>query len=161
MDRDDSKKRQYLRVLGMQQAHPTQSLPYLCAEHYGSFLHGLINKCPKCHRYKQAKDPLCLDCRDGRPVAQPEPPAPIPTPNRPNGLEHSAAWTNGDKGVDEFFVFSRWTTGISISGTRGSSVSDSPSTGTRECSPPPAATPGYSTLKCCLLGRMRRDAKLS
>lgn len=78
---------------------------FLCAEHYQNRKDGLIDQCPKCQRFKEAKYPLCLNCRDGRPVAPWEPPAGIPTPNRPNRPEHSDAWTRGDKGVDEFFAY--------------------------------------------------------
>jgi len=77
----------------------------LCTEHYEYKRDGLIDQCPKCHRFKDARYELCLDCHDGRPVAPWEPHAGIPTTNLSNGLEHSAAWTNGDKGIDEFFVY--------------------------------------------------------
>ncbi len=78
---------------------------FLCTDHWQYRQDGLIDQCPKCHRFKDARYPLCLDCRDGRPVAPWEPPAAIPTLNRPNGLEHSDAWKKGDRGADEFFVY--------------------------------------------------------
>lgn len=78
---------------------------FLCAEHYQNRKDGLIDQCPKCQRFKDAESPLCLGCRDKRSVAPLEPPAAIPAPNRLNGFEHSNAWTKGDRGADEFFVY--------------------------------------------------------
>ncbi len=78
---------------------------FLCAEHFDHLGDGLVDQCPRCHRFKDEKWELCLDCRDGRPVAPWNPPAAIPPPNRPHGLEHSDAWKNGDREADEFFVY--------------------------------------------------------
>src|SRR3990172_3058844 len=78
---------------------------FLCGEHYEDLVDGLIDQCPKCHRFKDARYDLCLDCYYRRRVAPWNPPAAISPPNRPNRLEHSDAWTKGDKGVDEFFVY--------------------------------------------------------
>lgn len=78
---------------------------FLCAEHFDYFVDGLIDQCTKCRRFKDARYELCLDCHDRRPVAPWEPPAGISTASRLDHLEHSDAWTKGDKGVDEFFVY--------------------------------------------------------
>jgi len=86
----------------------TERIPanhFLRAEHHEARRHGRINRCPKCHRFKHSTRDLCLDCHDGRAVVPWEPPATIPAPIRPNGLEHSDAWAKGDRGIDEFFVY--------------------------------------------------------
>src|SRR3989337_3577792 len=65
---------------------------FLCREHYDDLRDGLVDQCPRCHRFKDKKWELCLDCREGRPVAPWNAPAAIPPPNRPHGLEHSDVW---------------------------------------------------------------------
>jgi len=78
---------------------------FLCGEHYEDLRDGLIDRCPKCGRYKDSTYDLCLDCYYGRRAAPWNPPATIAPPNRPHGLEHSDAWKKGDRGAGEFFVY--------------------------------------------------------
>jgi len=78
---------------------------FLCAEHYEDWQYGLINRCPRCGRFKDALYELCLDCVYRRPVTRWEPPVVISTANQHYNVEHFDAWIKGDKRADRFFVY--------------------------------------------------------
>ena len=73
---------------------------FLCAEHYEDYLEYLIDKCPKCGRYKDAGFDVCKDCYGTlkkRSVDK--------ISNSSIRIEHSKAWERGDQGVEKFFVY--------------------------------------------------------
>ncbi len=78
---------------------------FLCAEHYDDWVNGLIDRCPKCGRFKDVSYQLCLDCYFGRPVAQWEPPVEIPAQKQSYKVEYSEAWVDGYMRPDRFFVY--------------------------------------------------------
>ncbi len=78
---------------------------FLCANHYQDWVEGLIDRCPKCSRFKDIQYRVCLDCYVGRPVAPWEPAAKIPTPKRSHKVEYSEAWIDGHLRPDRFFVY--------------------------------------------------------
>ncbi len=78
---------------------------FLCAEHYQSWTDGLIDRCPKCGRFKDVMYQLCLDCYIGRPATWWEPTIAIPTPKQQYKVEYSEAWIDGYLRRDKFFVY--------------------------------------------------------
>ncbi|MFC1943108.1 GIY-YIG nuclease family protein [Chloroflexota bacterium] len=78
---------------------------FLCDAHYEAWVSGLIDRCPKCRRFKDVMYQQCLDCYFGRPVAQWEPSVVIPTPKQSYRLEYSDAWIDGYMELDRFFVY--------------------------------------------------------
>ncbi|MFC2016591.1 GIY-YIG nuclease family protein [Chloroflexota bacterium] len=78
---------------------------FLCAEHYESWSDGLIDRCPKCGRFKDIMYQLCLDCYFGRTVAPWEPPAVIPAQKQHYKVEYSDAWIDGHMRPDRLFVY--------------------------------------------------------
>jgi predicted GIY-YIG superfamily endonuclease len=69
----------------------TPVLPYdtLCSEHYQKRKDGLINQCPNCGTFKDAKYPLCSACYHQQ---------------KPK-IEHSKAWEKADKERTRWFVY--------------------------------------------------------
>ncbi len=78
---------------------------FLCAGHYKGWVDGLIDRCPKCGRFKDVMYQLCLDCYFGRPVAQWEPPVPVPTRKKEYRVEYSEVWTDGYMSPARHFVY--------------------------------------------------------
>ncbi|MBI2979525.1 MAG: GIY-YIG nuclease family protein [Chloroflexi bacterium] len=78
---------------------------FLCAEHYQSWAEGVIDRCPKCGRFKDIMYRLCLDCYFGRKVAQWQPPGGIPPQKQNYRVEYSDAWVDGYMRSDKFFIF--------------------------------------------------------
>ena len=78
---------------------------FLCDRHYEGWVNGLIDRCPKCGRFKEVAYRLCLDCYFGRPVSQWEPSVPVPTQKQHYRVELSEAWVDGYMSPDRFFVY--------------------------------------------------------
>ncbi len=78
---------------------------FLCDEHQEKWVAGLIDRCPKCGRFKDIAYQLCQDCYFGRPVSPWEPPAEIPVPKRQYKVEYSDVWEDGYLRPDKFFVY--------------------------------------------------------
>jgi predicted GIY-YIG superfamily endonuclease len=55
---------------------------FLCAEHYQKWIDASIDKCPKCNRFKDITERLCLDCQLGRQVKPKKLPAETPKPKQ-------------------------------------------------------------------------------
>ncbi|GEM_PF-1030547 len=53
---------------------------FLCTEHYQRWVEGSIDRCPKCSRFKDIMERLCLDCHLGRQVKQKKPSVETPKP---------------------------------------------------------------------------------
>ncbi|MFH1382812.1 MAG: GIY-YIG nuclease family protein [Chloroflexota bacterium] len=54
----------------------------LCLDHYHAWTNGAIDRCPKCGRFKDKTNRLCLDCHFGLPVNPRKPPDNIPPPKQ-------------------------------------------------------------------------------
>ncbi|MDP2729582.1 MAG: GIY-YIG nuclease family protein [Dehalococcoidales bacterium] len=78
---------------------------FLCAEHYEVWQDGLIDRCPKCTRFKDIAYQVCLDCYFGRPVASYKPPVEIPAREKEYKVAYSDAWIDGYHRPDRFFVY--------------------------------------------------------
>jgi len=78
---------------------------FLCAAHYEAWVDGLLDRCPKCGRFKDVMYQRCLDCYIGRPVTRWEPSVEIPTPEKHYQVEYSDAWIDGYMRSDKFFVY--------------------------------------------------------
>ena len=79
---------------------------FLCPEHYKNWTDGIIDRCPRCGRFKDIMYYQCLDCYFGRPVVPWEPSAIIPPPpNQHHRVEYSDAWTDGYMKPDRCFVY--------------------------------------------------------
>ena len=68
---------------------------FLCAEHYQKWIDGSINKCPKCGRFKDITERLCLDCQLGRQPVPKKPPAIASSPNQDRRIGSYEAKTDG------------------------------------------------------------------
>jgi len=97
------KKREICGYWDCKKRIPTDD--FLCVAHHQSWVDGLIDRCPKCGRFKDIMYRLCLDCYIGRPAAQWEPSSPIPTTKQPYKVELSDAWIDGYLKRDRFFVY--------------------------------------------------------
>jgi len=72
---------------------------FLCAEHYEDYEDYVIDRCPKCGRYKDIEYDVCKDC-----YAAPK--KSIAKASYPQvRVEHSKVWEKGDQGVEKFFVY--------------------------------------------------------
>ena len=78
---------------------------FLCAKHHKEWVDGLIDRCPKCGRFKDIMYYLCFDCYLGRSVTPWKTPAVVPTPNKHYKVEYSDAWTDGYMRPDRVFVY--------------------------------------------------------
>lgn len=78
---------------------------FLCDTHYEAWVNGLIDRCPKCGRFKDVMYQQCLDCYIGRPVARWEPSVIIPTSKKHYRVEYSDAWIDGYMSPEKFFVY--------------------------------------------------------
>lgn len=78
---------------------------FLCAGHYESWVNGLIDRCPKCGRFKDVMYQLCLDCYIGRPVKPWEPSVEVPPQKQHYKVEYSDAWVDGYMQPDKCFVY--------------------------------------------------------
>ncbi len=65
---------------------------FLCLDHYRLYRRNLINECPECHQYKDAKYSHCLNCKSERPRSR-------------YREEHSDAWEPGDAEATAFYVY--------------------------------------------------------
>ena len=84
---------------------PVAENSFLCSQHYEDWTRGLMDRCPKCGRFKEVKYQLCLDCYFGRPVATWEPRTVIPTSKQYRKVEYSDTWVDGYMRPDRFFVY--------------------------------------------------------
>lgn len=66
---------------------------FLCYEHFDDLEDGLIDKCPKCGKYKDCEFELCLNCNKSA------------TKKSKYKEEHSKKWYKGDKKADRFYVY--------------------------------------------------------
>jgi len=55
---------------------------FLCAEHFQKWIGGSIDRCPKCSRFKDIAERLCLDCQLGRQAVPKKLPAETPKPEQ-------------------------------------------------------------------------------
>ena len=55
---------------------------FLCAEHYQRWISGSIDRCPKCSRFKDITERMCLDCQLGRQAQPKKLPAETPKPKQ-------------------------------------------------------------------------------
>ncbi len=78
---------------------------FLCAEHQEKWVGGLIDRCPKCGRFKDIMYYLCLDCYIGRRVKPQKVPAVVPKPKQQYRIEYSETWTDGYMGPDKCFIY--------------------------------------------------------
>ncbi|MFC1847635.1 GIY-YIG nuclease family protein [Chloroflexota bacterium] len=78
---------------------------FLCADHYQMWVDGIIDRCPKCTRFKDVKFELCLDCYFGRPVKPWEPSVEIPPPKQDHKVEYSSFWEDGYMSPDKVFIY--------------------------------------------------------
>jgi len=78
---------------------------FLCPQHYQDWIDGLIDRCPKCGRFKDVMYQQCLDCYFGRPVSPWKSPVPIPITKQRRRIEYSEAWVDGYMRRDRFFIY--------------------------------------------------------
>jgi predicted GIY-YIG superfamily endonuclease len=78
---------------------------FLCTEHHEKWVDGLIDRCPKCGRFKDIKYYLCLDCYFGRPIKKRKAPAAIPEPKQYPRIEFSDAWTDGYMSHNRRYIY--------------------------------------------------------
>ncbi|MFC1988110.1 hypothetical protein ACFLVH_06220 [Chloroflexota bacterium] len=78
---------------------------FLCPGHYESWVNGLIDRCPKCGRFKDIAYQLCLDCYISRPVKPWEPSVIIPASKQPHKVEYSDAWVDGYMRPDRVLIY--------------------------------------------------------
>ena len=77
----------------------------LCEGHYNKWVDGLIDRCPKCGRFKDVMYQMCLDCYFGRPVKPWKPSAELPPQSKTYKVQYSDAWVDGYMRPDRFFVY--------------------------------------------------------
>lgn len=100
------KKRESGNICGYWDCHQhTQQSDFLCAEHHQKWDAGLLDRCPKCGRFKDIMYYLCLDCYGGRPVTPWEPSVEVPSPTQHYRVEYSDAWTDGYMEPDRHLVY--------------------------------------------------------
>ncbi len=79
---------------------------FLCTEHHEKWVVGLIDRCPKCSRFKDVMYYMCLDCYFGRQVKlKKELPPVTPKPNQYYKVQYSQAWTDGYMMPDKCFIY--------------------------------------------------------
>lgn len=78
---------------------------FLCPDHDEKWVEGLIDRCPKCGRFKDIMYQLCSDCYFGRRVKPKKQPAAIPKPEQQYKIEYSEAWTDGYMMPDKRFIY--------------------------------------------------------
>jgi len=80
---------------------------FLCYDHYADWEEDLIDECPNCSKFKNARYDLCRPC-EVRASSRQQGIANRPrqgTAARRYQKEHSEAWEARDKGTSEFFVY--------------------------------------------------------
>ncbi|MFC2056557.1 GIY-YIG nuclease family protein [Chloroflexota bacterium] len=78
---------------------------FLCTEHHEKWVGGLIDRCPKCGRFKDIMYHTCLDCYVGRRVKPQKGPAVVPEPKQQYRIEYSETWTDGYMGPEKRFIY--------------------------------------------------------
>ena len=78
---------------------------FLCERHYEGWVKGLVDRCPKCGRFKETMYQVCPDCYIGREVAYWEPRVVIPTQKKAFQVQYSDAWIDGHMRPDRFFIY--------------------------------------------------------
>lgn len=78
---------------------------FLCREHYEHWINGVIDRCPRCGRFKDVMYQFCQDCYFGRQVAPWQPSVEIPPPNQTYQVEYSETWTDGYMQPERYFVY--------------------------------------------------------
>ncbi len=78
---------------------------FLCTAHHEKWLDGLIDRCPKCGRFKDVIYDMCLDCYVGRRVKRQKPAKVIPKRKQYPRIEYSETGTGGYPGHDRYFIY--------------------------------------------------------
>ncbi len=87
-----------------QQPAPEGSL--LCPEHYEGWTEGLIDRCPRCGRFKDVMYEVCQDCYAGRPVKSGGLATMVPAREEKTAtVKLSDVWVDGYMRPDRYFVY--------------------------------------------------------
>ena len=78
---------------------------FLCADHHEKWLIGLIDRCPKCRRFKDVMYSVCQDCYFGLKVKAKKVPSVTPEPKQKFKVRYSDEWTDGNMSPDRRFVY--------------------------------------------------------
>jgi len=78
---------------------------FLCAGHYQNWVEGIIDRCPKCARFKDVMFERCQDCYYGRKVKPWQPSVEIPAQNQLYRVEYSELWTDGHMQPERHFIY--------------------------------------------------------
>lgn len=78
---------------------------FLCAVHHEGWTEGIIDRCPKCGRFKDIMYQMCQDCYFGRQVAPWQPSAEVPSLNQSYQVEYSDQWTDGYMQPEQYYIY--------------------------------------------------------
>ena len=78
---------------------------FLCADHHEKWLIGLIDRCPKCRRFKDVMYYMCQDCYFGLKVKSKKAPSVTPEPEKQYRVRYSDEWTDASQSIDRRYVY--------------------------------------------------------
>ncbi len=78
---------------------------YLCPTHHQKWLDGIIDRCPKCSRFKDTMYRFCLDCYLGRPVKKRKPAAVKSKQKKSTREKYSEILRGGYPVQERYFIY--------------------------------------------------------